>query len=59
MKNIVKSLPVNIIGINEEKDIDFNVKEDGKEPLENARKKAWYYYKQINKPLFSCDSGLF
>lgn len=33
--------------------------EDGKTPLENARKKALAYYRAFQMPLFSCDSGLY
>jgi len=33
--------------------------ESGKEPLDNAREKALTYYKQLRKPVFSCDSGLY
>ena len=33
--------------------------EDGKTPLENARKKALGYYYAYNMPVFSCDSGLY
>jgi 8-oxo-dGTP diphosphatase len=59
IKNILKDLSVNIIGINELKNIDHTINESGKEPLENARIKAWYYYGQIKEPVFSIDSGLF
>jgi 8-oxo-dGTP diphosphatase len=59
IKNMVKSLPLNIIGINELQNIDHNINESGKEPLENAKIKALYYYEQIKKPVFSIDSGLF
>lgn len=33
--------------------------ESGKEPLDNAREKALTYYRQLRKPVFSCDSGLY
>jgi 8-oxo-dGTP diphosphatase len=59
MKNIVRIFPVNIIGMNELQNIDHTINESGKEPLENARIKAWHYYKQINEPVFSMDTGLF
>ena len=59
MKNILGALPINIIGINEIKNINHSINETGKEPLENAKIKAWHYYRQINKPVFSADSGLF
>jgi 8-oxo-dGTP diphosphatase len=59
MKNALKELAINIIGVNEISGINHNINEIGKEPLENARIKAWHYYKQVNKPVFSADSGLF
>jgi 8-oxo-dGTP diphosphatase len=59
IKNIVSALPVTIVGINELNAIDHTINEDGKEPIHNARIKAWHYYNQINRPVFSCDSGLF
>jgi 8-oxo-dGTP diphosphatase len=52
-------MPINIAGINELENITNEINENGKEPLENARIKAWHYYKQIKKPVFSSDSGLF
>ncbi|MBD5528997.1 MAG: hypothetical protein HDR02_11450 [Lachnospiraceae bacterium] len=33
--------------------------EDGSTPLENARRKALFYYDHYGIPLFSCDSGLY
>ncbi len=33
--------------------------ENGDSPLSNAEQKAVNYYKQIKRPVFSCDSGLF
>lgn len=33
--------------------------EDGKTPLENARKKAKTYFSVLKRPVFSCDSGLY
>ena len=33
-------------------------KESGKNPLDNARQKAEYYYSVLKQPVFSCDSGL-
>lgn len=33
--------------------------EKGNDPLSNAEEKALNYYKQINMPVFSCDSGLY
>ena len=36
-----------------------DIEEDGKTLLENARKKAKAYYREIGEPVFSCDSGLY
>lgn len=33
--------------------------ETGKDPLSNAAQKAQFYFQQIKKPVFSCDSGLY
>lgn len=59
MKEMLKGLDVEIVGLNEinieAKDID----ESGNNPLENARIKALAYHKLINMPVFSCDSGLY
>lgn len=35
------------------------VPEDGATPLENARQKAFAYYKAFGIPVFSCDTGLY
>jgi 8-oxo-dGTP diphosphatase len=59
MSNVLKSLPVKIKGLYEIENIDHNIDESGKEPLENARIKALHYFKQIKTSVFSIDSGLF
>ncbi len=59
MKNSVKDLDIEIIGLN---DIDSdlpNISENGTTPLENAEIKARAYYKAFHMPVFSCDSGLY
>jgi len=59
MKNSVKDLDIEIIGLN---DIDSdlpNINENGTTPLENAEIKARAYYKAFHMPVFSCDSGLY
>lgn len=38
---------------------NMEIAEDGRTPLENARKKAYAYYQVLQIPLFSCDSGLY
>ena len=59
MKDSLEELPIDIVGINDIENIDHQIIENGKDPLENAKIKAWHYYKQIGKPVFSADSGLF
>jgi XTP/dITP diphosphohydrolase len=59
MKEMLQSLDMEIIGLN-----DINLKvdsidESGNNPLENARIKALAYYKILKTPVFSCDSGLY
>jgi len=59
MKDSVKDLDIEIIGLN---DIDSdlpNINENGTTPLENAEIKARAYYKAFHMPVFSCDSGLY
>jgi 8-oxo-dGTP diphosphatase len=59
LKKVVAGISVDIAGINELPNIDHDINESGKEPLENAKIKALHYYGQIKRPVFSIDSGLF
>ncbi|BDU50406.1 non-canonical purine NTP pyrophosphatase [Haliovirga abyssi] len=59
MIKMLEGLEVKIVGLS---DFGMNLKkskETGKDPLENAEQKARNYFKQIKKPVFSCDSGLY
>ena len=59
MRRCTSALDIEIIGLSDIS-IDFpQVEESGHSPLENARIKAHAYYKAIQMPVFSCDSGLF
>lgn len=59
MKKMLSGLNLSIISL-AAFDIDIEeAEETGKEPLENAIQKARAYYKQVEQPIFSCDSGLF
>ncbi len=61
MRECLKSLDIEIIGLSElsgSKDIP-EVDENGGSPLENARIKAYAYYRRFGIPVFSCDSGLY
>ena len=59
MKRIASSLKIEIYGLDEIDSSLPDITEDGKDPLENAAKKAEAYYKVLKTPLFSCDSGLY
>jgi 8-oxo-dGTP diphosphatase len=66
MQRIANSLNIEIFGLKdlqnlqEFKNIELpQIDESGKNPLENAIIKAKAYYKVLQIPLFSCDSGLY
>ena len=59
MKKMLEPLFLTIEGIGEYLNPLPTVEEVGKDPLENAIKKAITYYKYLNRPVFSCDSGLY
>lgn len=59
MQTAVKSLDIELIGLN---DLDCElpcINENGNTPLENAEIKARAYYESFHMPVFSCDSGLY
>lgn len=56
MNFIIKELDIFISPV---EDHINDVVEKGSSIMENARIKALHYYKQLKKPVFSCDSGLF
>lgn len=59
MREMIKSMNIDIISLDEiNKDIP-KIEEDGRTPLENARKKAQAYYEEFKMPVFTCDSGLY
>lgn len=59
MKERLKILGIELIGLRDLKREIPDIMEDGKTPLENARKKALGYYHAYHMPVFSCDSGLY
>jgi len=59
MQRRLSGLGLEVIGLMDIKRELPEVVEDGKTPLENARKKALAYYKVFQMPVFSCDSGLY
>lgn len=59
MRKKLSGLDLEIIGF---KDLDLEIPEiveDGRTPLENARKKAQGYWEAFKVPVFSCDTGLY
>ena len=59
MKKRLSRLGITLVGL---KDLGCEIPEiveDGKTPLENARKKAVAYFEAFRIPVFSCDSGLY
>lgn len=58
MRRQVYSLPIEIVGLPADRDFPV-VEERGADPLENAEIKARTYYQVLQRPVFSCDSGLF
>lgn len=59
MRRRLEKPGIEIIGLKEINMAIPDVVEDGNTPLENARKKAFAYYKAFHMPVFSCDSGLY
>ena len=55
----VEGLPVQIVGLNAVNADLPEAPENGKEPLDNAKEKATFYYQKLSQPVFSVDSGLF
>lgn len=59
MRNRLVTLGIKVTGYRELGLELPSVQEDGRTPLENARKKALRYYEELGRPVFSCDSGLY
>ncbi len=59
MQRRLAPLGIELIGLKDLNKEIPDVLEDGKTPLENARKKASAYYEAFGIPVFSCDSGLY
>ena len=59
MEKILDGMDIEIIGLNNICKKPPKIIEDGKTPLENARKKAEAYFKRFKTPVFACDSGLY
>ncbi len=59
MKEMLKGINIEIIGLNEVELEIGKIDESGNNPLENAKIKATAYYKAYKMPVFSCDSGFY
>lgn len=59
MKKRLSGLGITLIGLKDLGGEIPEIVEDGKTPLENARKKAVAYFEAFRIPVFSCDSGLY
>ena len=59
MRKRLSTLNIEIIGLNDLKKAIPEIPEKGNTPLENAREKAYTYYRAFGMPVFSCDSGLY
>lgn len=62
LESMIKALEGLDLSITGLKDLGMEIKdseETGKDPLSNATQKALFYFKQIKRPVFSCDSGLY
>ena len=62
MKEHIAHLGIEILSLEDICDINTQlpvIDESGNNPLENAKIKAIAYYKALNIPVFSCDSGLY
>lgn len=59
MKRQLSSLPIELCSLADMKTPAPVIPETGKSPLENARIKALAYYDAYQRPVFSCDTGLY
>lgn len=62
MRSRLELIGIDLIGLGDLKAAGMvipEVPEEGNTPLENARQKAWTYYRAFHIPVFSCDSGLY
>lgn len=59
MRHRLAGLGIELIGLKDLGGVKQpEIIEDGKTPLENARKKAEAYFNALHMPVFSCDSGI-
>ncbi len=59
MRRKLAGLPFAVCGLSGSFDVAEEPAEDGRSPMENAEAKARCYWRQLRRPVFSCDSGLY
>ena len=59
MQTCVQGLNIDILSLSAMPFPAPEVLETGNTPLENAKLKAWAYWRTYHTPCFSCDSGLY
>jgi 8-oxo-dGTP diphosphatase len=59
MKKNLESLGIEILSLDDVGAPKLDIDESGSTPLENAKIKALAYFRELRKPVFSCDSGLY
>jgi len=59
MKKRVERLGIEIVSLDDVNAKKLEIDECGASPLENASIKALAYFRELNAPVFSCDSGLY
>ena len=59
MKKRVEPLGIKLVSLSEVNAPNIDIAETGNNPSENARIKSLAYYRVLQMPVFSCDSGLY
>lgn len=59
MVEMLEGLSIELLPLSSIEGCLIEPQENGDNPISNAEQKAMSYYKQIKRPVFSCDSGLF
>ena len=59
MKKHTEPLGIEILSLADVNAPKLNIDENGNTPIENAKIKALAYYRELRRPVFSCDSGLY
>ena len=59
MKKRIEPLGIELLSLNDACAPKLDIDESGNTPIENAKIKALAYYRALQQPVFSCDSGLY